>query len=243
MLPNLRLMIVAIMASILGMSCGLGVFAVFRVNHDSFVKLPSATPPLQLAFGNIAPVAFTAPSGKDPAAADLVSSDPVASFGARFEVKLPQSVGAAASRPAIAVPDAVAAAPAAPPPSDTAAETSPPIAAAASEPETAASSPVLPADEAAPARPPALAAFEPASEPPTPPTPAPTNDAGVAAVSTPEPQASDNSLTAAPASAEQQSANTAGNVPDAATDNAVQAPAQNRGDRQAGAISRSNSGD
>jgi hypothetical protein len=42
MLPNLRSMIVAIIASILGISCGLGLFAMFRVNRDPILRVPSA---------------------------------------------------------------------------------------------------------------------------------------------------------------------------------------------------------
>lgn len=132
MFPNVRLMIVAIMASILGMSCGLGVFAVFRVNHDPFVRLPSATPPLQLAFSNAAPITFTDPAAKDGTVRDLV----VAPFGARFEVNLPQSI-----RPAPPfVPPAnanAAAAPAQPPASEAASETSQAVAALEAKPETA----------------------------------------------------------------------------------------------------------
>jgi hypothetical protein len=48
MFPNVRLMIVAVVASIVGISCGLGLLAVFRVNHDGFARLEAAAPPLQL---------------------------------------------------------------------------------------------------------------------------------------------------------------------------------------------------
>ena len=34
MFPNIRLMIVAVLASILGISCALGLFAEFRVSHE-----------------------------------------------------------------------------------------------------------------------------------------------------------------------------------------------------------------
>ncbi len=72
MFPNVRLMIVAVIASIVGMSCGLGVFAVFRVNHDPFVGLTNGAPPLQLVFSNAVPTAMT----------DAIASP----FGVRFDV-------------------------------------------------------------------------------------------------------------------------------------------------------------
>ncbi len=137
MFPNVRLMIVAIMASILGMSCGLGVFAVFRVNHDSFVRLPNATPPLQLAFDNGVPVAVKDPAGKDAVASDSA----VAPFGARFEVNLPLNVGPAPHLLRAAVPEA-AATPAASP-SDAEAATPPSV--PAIEPGSEAQTPPAPA--------------------------------------------------------------------------------------------------
>ena len=55
MFPNARLVVVAMLASIVAVSCGLGVFAAFRVNHQPFTRLQSADPPLQLVFGSGAP--------------------------------------------------------------------------------------------------------------------------------------------------------------------------------------------
>jgi len=77
MFPNVRLMIVAMMASIVGMSCGLGVFAAFRVNHDPFVRLPNGTPALQLVFSNTVPAPVT----------DAVATP----FDVRFEVDAPRT--------------------------------------------------------------------------------------------------------------------------------------------------------
>ena len=57
MFPNIRLMIAAIVASIVALSCGFGVFAAFRVNHEPLVRLPPITAPLQLIAGNAACVA------------------------------------------------------------------------------------------------------------------------------------------------------------------------------------------
>jgi hypothetical protein len=144
MFPNVRLMIVAIMASILGMSCGLGVFAVFRVNHDPFVRLPSATPPLQFAFSSATPVTFKNSAVNDSAVPDLA----VASFGVRFEMSLPQTAGTAEPPPVAAALEA-AAAPVASPASDADPET--PRSVAAIEPGSAAQTPIAPApaDDAA----------------------------------------------------------------------------------------------
>ena len=60
MFPNVRLMIAAIVASIVALSCGFGVFAAFRVNHEPLVRLPPVTAPLPLIAGNTASVAVAA---------------------------------------------------------------------------------------------------------------------------------------------------------------------------------------
>src|SRR5215468_9429625 len=52
MFPNIRLMVVAILAAIAGISCGLGLFATFRVNHEPLARLAEGSPPLQLALNN-----------------------------------------------------------------------------------------------------------------------------------------------------------------------------------------------
>ncbi len=54
MFPNVRLMIVAILAAIAGIGCGLGLFATFRVNHEPLARLAEGSPPLQLAVDNLA---------------------------------------------------------------------------------------------------------------------------------------------------------------------------------------------
>ena len=84
MFPNLRLMIVAIMASILGISCGLGVFAVFYINRDPILLLPSGAPPL--LFSNAAPMAPNEPKSAEP-------------FHTRFTVSLPPAPVAPTERP------------------------------------------------------------------------------------------------------------------------------------------------
>jgi hypothetical protein len=54
MFPNIRLMVVAILAAIAGISCGLGLFATFRVNHEPLARLADGSPPLQLGLDNLA---------------------------------------------------------------------------------------------------------------------------------------------------------------------------------------------
>ncbi len=55
MLPNVRLMIVAVFASIMGISCALGLFAEFRVSHDSFLRESNVSAPLQLGSNGATP--------------------------------------------------------------------------------------------------------------------------------------------------------------------------------------------
>lgn len=84
MFPNVRLLIAAILASVVALSCGFGVFAAFRVNHEPFVRLPPATAPLQLiAAGTITPAVMVA------------EADPV---DHRFRISPPQ-IGQAANSP------------------------------------------------------------------------------------------------------------------------------------------------
>jgi hypothetical protein len=81
MFPNVRLMIVAVSASLLAIGCAmslfLGMFAAFSVTREPFSPLQSAKPPLQIAFGGetLAPVADGRPSP----------------FGIRFQLNLPQA--------------------------------------------------------------------------------------------------------------------------------------------------------
>ena len=58
MFPNLRLMIVAVLASIMGIGCALGLFAEFRVSRNSFVRESNADAPLQLGSNDLAPAAL-----------------------------------------------------------------------------------------------------------------------------------------------------------------------------------------
>jgi len=53
MFPNVRLLVVAVLAAIAGIGCGLGLFATFRVNHEPLARLTEGGPPLHLAFNNL----------------------------------------------------------------------------------------------------------------------------------------------------------------------------------------------
>jgi hypothetical protein len=60
MFLNVRLLVVAVLAAIAGITCGLGLFATFRVNHEPLARFSEGGPPLQLAFDNLAPMPDTA---------------------------------------------------------------------------------------------------------------------------------------------------------------------------------------
>jgi hypothetical protein len=60
MFPNVRLMIAAMFVSVFALSCGFGVFAEFRVNHEPLVRLPAVSGPLQLAANYAAPLLVAA---------------------------------------------------------------------------------------------------------------------------------------------------------------------------------------
>jgi hypothetical protein len=49
MFPNVRLMIAAMLASIVVLVCGFGMFAAFQVSHEPLGRLPSASAPQQLS--------------------------------------------------------------------------------------------------------------------------------------------------------------------------------------------------
>ena len=93
MFPNIRLMIAAMVASMVALSCGFGVFAAFRVNHEPLVRLPPVTAPLQLIAGNSASVAVAA-------------AEP---FDRRLQTNPPQSTARAAEPPTVASNEAAGA--------------------------------------------------------------------------------------------------------------------------------------
>src|SRR5579883_2154771 len=49
MFPNVRLLLAAVVATMVVLSCGFGVFATFRINHQPLAELPIVGAPLQLA--------------------------------------------------------------------------------------------------------------------------------------------------------------------------------------------------
>jgi hypothetical protein len=80
MIPSLRLMIVALSASLLAIVCAMtlfiGVFAAFSVAHQPLSALAAAKPPLQIAFA-------------DQISAPVADGRP-APFGVRFQLHAPQ---------------------------------------------------------------------------------------------------------------------------------------------------------
>lgn len=60
MFPNVRLLIAAMIASVVALTCGFGIFAAFRVNHEPWVRLPSGSAPLRLAADNGASLSVAA---------------------------------------------------------------------------------------------------------------------------------------------------------------------------------------
>jgi hypothetical protein len=75
MFPNVRLMIGAMFASVFALSCGFGVFAEFRVNHEPLVRLPAVSAPLQLAANYAAPV-LVAAATRSPFDAPILAPEP-----------------------------------------------------------------------------------------------------------------------------------------------------------------------
>jgi hypothetical protein len=66
MFPNVRNLVVAMVASVAALSCGFGVFAAFRVNHEPLSRLSSVTAPLQLVADNAAATPIVIVSGASP---------------------------------------------------------------------------------------------------------------------------------------------------------------------------------
>ncbi len=102
MFPNLRLIIVAIIASILGISCGLGVFAVFHINRDPILLLPSGAPPLLFSNATMAPNELGAKTAEPlslPPAPVAPTEQPLR-FSASAPDPMPSQVNSAVARPA-----------------------------------------------------------------------------------------------------------------------------------------------
>ncbi len=83
MFPNVRMMIVAMLASVVAVICAMGMFAAFGVNHEPFAQLPSDRPPLQLVFDHTVPAA----DGR------------ALPFGVRFQIDAASAGGGEAEKP------------------------------------------------------------------------------------------------------------------------------------------------
>src|SRR5215471_20619689 len=86
MLPTLRLLIAAMLATVVVLICGFGIFATFRVSHDPIAHLPTAAVPLQMV------AEAGAGSGALSAARDR--ADPRSQFD--VPMNMPQATGPAA---------------------------------------------------------------------------------------------------------------------------------------------------
>jgi len=172
MFPNVRLMIVAVLASMMGISCALGLFAEFRVSRDSFLRESNAAAPLQLAAGGPPAIAMNA----------------VATFGVRFEAQQAAAAaeitadvaGSRQADPAVAVGTSG-------PPSSPGQEPAPTAMPAASGPAPPVTAPEQTATKAAPAPTVPLTAPEQIAAPasPTPAAPVMTTPEIAAAPATP----------------------------------------------------------
>jgi hypothetical protein len=92
MFPDLRLAVAAFLASVIGISCGLALFAAFRVNREPFAQVANGATPLQLVLA--APVSVVAADRTDRLGVP---------FGVRFEVNAAPAVSAPPGQAAPAV--------------------------------------------------------------------------------------------------------------------------------------------
>ena len=76
MFPNFRLMIAAVAASVVALSCGFGVFAALRVNHEPLARLPAATAPLQLVPDKVAGPALLSASPSPVGEPEIAAAAP-----------------------------------------------------------------------------------------------------------------------------------------------------------------------
>ncbi len=153
MFPNVRLVILAVFASIMGISFALGLFAEFRVSHDSVVRESNVSAPLQLGSNDAAPLAVVNTAAtfsiRLPATAPRLGTLAATERGAETEIAKPSTAAPPAAEPATP-PASSASAPATAPLIALAPEPSTPPASSASAPATApliapASEPAAPA--------------------------------------------------------------------------------------------------
>ena len=187
MFPNVRLVILAVFASIMGISFALGLFAEFRVSHNSVVRESNVSAPLQLGSNDAAPLAVVNTAAtfsiRLPATAPRLGTLAATERGAETEIAKPSTAAppaaepatppaSSASAPAVDAVIAPAPAPAAPPTSSASApatapliapspEPAPPPASSASAPATAPLIALAPE----PSTPPASSASAPATAP------------------------------------------------------------------------------
>ena len=74
MFPNVRLLLAAMISSVVALSCGFGIFAALRVNHEPLARLPSGSAPLQL-LASISPSPPIAVAAVEPIERGLRAGD------------------------------------------------------------------------------------------------------------------------------------------------------------------------
>ena len=105
MFPDFRLMIAAVLTSVVALSGGFGVFAALRINHEPLSRLPSATAPLQLVPDNVAGPAVISggpPPASEPQTVTAFAEESVRESARNDGGEMPSSA------PPIAAPEAVA---------------------------------------------------------------------------------------------------------------------------------------
>ena len=109
MFPNVRLLIGALLASVVALSCGFGLFAAFRVNHEPLSQLPVGNSPVRLVANEVAVprtgwgTPFDGQSRMDgPHRNAAVAEIPPASPVRRAKIEASSTVTAGAIKPAAA---------------------------------------------------------------------------------------------------------------------------------------------
>lgn len=154
MFPNVRLMVMAVTASVVALSCGFGIFAAYRVNHEPLSRLPAGDP-LHFVADNTTPGSMTLAAegafGSPVQSREAQSAAPAASFSSLT----PDRRDDAVPPKAIAAHDAAAQQSAAP---ASQSATEPAADAAAQPPPQPQQVPVAAASTDAPTQPPAVPA-------------------------------------------------------------------------------------
>src|ERR1700720_3667958 len=112
MFPNIRLMVVAILAAIAGIGSGLGLFATFRVNHEPLARLAEGSAPLQLAFDNLA----LGSDARAPLEARLPVNDAAKAISVPVIIAIPSPAIPSPATPSPATPSPATPSPATPSP-------------------------------------------------------------------------------------------------------------------------------